>query len=155
MAKASVADWLPVILADFAGTPVADFEVRLIDFDPVRPGDLVALVPDIQTWAIPSDPTAHRLLLKVVMTAPDWFPEGRMPTNLMTLDWGDPEELAVHIASTLQDHVMDNLNTTWPDVAVDGRTVVLEPRLGPDGTPRWEGRGVEPCPFGRLADRLA
>jgi hypothetical protein len=155
VAKFSVADWLPVILADFAGTPVADFDVRLIDFDPVRPGDLVALVPDIQTWAIPSDPTAHRLLLKVVMTAPDWFPEGLVPTNLKTLDWGDPEELAVEIASTLQDHVMDNLNTTWPEVAGDGRTVVLEPRLGPDGMPRWEGRGVEPCRFGRLSDRLA
>ncbi|SNQ46157.1 conserved hypothetical protein [Frankia canadensis] len=157
MAKSSVADWLPVILADFAGTPVADFDVRLIDFDPARPGDLAALIPDIQTWAIPSDPTAHRLLLKVAMKAPDWFPEGRVPTRLMTLDWpaGDPEELTVEIASTLQDHVMDELNTTWPEVAVDGRTVVLEPRLGPDGTPRWEGRGVEPCPFGRLADRLA
>jgi len=66
-----------------------------------------------------------------------------------------PEGLAVEIASTLQDHVMDRLNTTWPDVVVDGRTVVLEPRLGLDGMPRWEGRGVEPCPFGQLAGRLA
>lgn len=65
-----------------------------------------------------------------------------------------PAGVAVEIASTLQDHVMDDLNTTWPDVLVNGRTVVLEPRLGPDGMPRREGREVEPCPFGQLAERL-
>ncbi|MDT3438746.1 hypothetical protein [Pseudofrankia sp. BMG5.37] len=158
MAKSSVAAWLPVILADFAGTPVADFDVRLIDFDPAQLGDLAGLVPTVEdqiraTGVAPADPYAHQLPLKVGMPVE----QGVEPMNLKGLDWlaGDPRGLAVEIASTLQDHVMDNLNTTWPEVAVDGRPVVLEPRLGPDGMPRWEGRGVEPCPFGQLADRLA
>ncbi|MBL7496993.1 hypothetical protein I6A84_37495 [Frankia sp. CNm7] len=152
MAKFSVSAWLPVILADFAGTPVADFEVRLIDFDPARLGDLAGLDPTVEDFirkGVAADPYAHQLVLKVAFGR-----SGAM--NLRDLDpAGDPEALAVEIASTLQDHVMDHLNTTWPEVTVDGRTVVLEPRLGPDGTPRWEGRGVEPCPFGQLADRLA
>jgi len=148
MAKSSVSAWLPVILADFAGTPVADFDVRLIDFDPAQPGDLAGLDPKSEA-SIRATWHAHQRLLMVA--APDGS------TDLMDFDWlaGDPEGLAVEIASTRQDHVMDRLNTTWPDVVVDGRTVVLEPRLGPDGMPRWEGRGVEPCPFGQLAGRLA
>ncbi|WP_157845222.1 hypothetical protein [Pseudofrankia sp. EUN1h] len=147
---ASVSAWLPAILADFAGSPVAGWDVRLIDFDPARPGDVVALIPDIDTWVIPTKPSAHLLLLKVADLI------GKSFVNVKGLDdlADTPEGVAMEIASTLQDHVMDNLNTTWPEVAVDGRTVVLEPRLGPDGTPRWEGRGVEPCPFGQLAYRL-
>ncbi|WP_045877275.1 hypothetical protein [Pseudofrankia sp. DC12] len=42
MAKSSVSDWLPAILADFAGTPVADFDVRLIDVDPAQPNEPVS-----------------------------------------------------------------------------------------------------------------
>jgi len=98
---------------------------------------------------IAADPGARQLVLQVVLDRSS----GAM--NLRGLDdAGDPADLAVEIASTLQDHVMDNLNTTWPEMTVDGRTVVLEPRLGPGRTPRWEGRGVEHCLFGRLADRL-
>jgi hypothetical protein len=155
MAKSSVSAWLPVILADFAGTPVADFEVRLIDFDPARP-DLAGLDPTVKDCVLvtrarvaPADLHAHQPLLMVAFGR-----SGSM--NLRGLNpVGSSEDLAVEIASTLQDHVMDHLNTTWPDVIVNGRTVVLEPRLGPDGTPRWEGRGADPCPFGQLADRLA
>jgi len=151
MANSSVVSaWLPLILADFAGTPVADFEVRLIDFDPAQPGDVAGLDPTVKDWirtGVAAD--AHQLVLMVAFGR-----SGAM--NLRGLDpAGDPDGLAVEIASTLQDHVMDHLNTTWPEVALDGRTVVLEPRLGPDATPGWQGRGVEPCPFGQLADHLA
>jgi hypothetical protein len=149
VAKFSVSAWLPAIRADFDGTPVADFDVRLIDFDPAQPGDAAVLIPDIDTWINPADPSAHQLVLRVAFGR-----SGAM--NLRSLDRaGDPEGLAVEIASTLQDHVMEHLTPTGPEMIVDGRTVVLEPRLGPDGTPCWEGRGVEPCPFGQLADRLA
>jgi len=151
MAKSSLSAWLPLILADFVGTPIADFEVRLIDFDPARPDGTTALIPDIDTWGIPDKPSARRLLLQVTDDVTKSF------ENVKSLDWlaDDRACLAVEISSTLQDHVMDHLNATWPDVIVDGRTVVLEPRLGPDGTPRWEGRGVEPCPIGQLVERLA
>jgi hypothetical protein len=50
MATFSVAAWLPLILADFAGTPVADFDVRLIDFDSAHPGDLAGLDPSVEDW---------------------------------------------------------------------------------------------------------
>jgi len=156
MAKSSIAAWLPAILADFAGTPVADFDVRLIDFDPAQPGDLAGLMPTVEdqvraTGVAPADPDAHQLLLRVTDTATNSL------DNMKGLGWlaDDPGGLAVEVASTLQDLVMDHLNTTWPELTVDGRPVVLEPRLGPDRTPQWEGRGVEPCPFGQLADRLA
>jgi hypothetical protein len=133
----SVFDWLPVILADFAGTPVADVDVRLIEVDSAHPGEFAWLIRE-------SAGRPRHLMLKV---------DG----GLTGLDWLalDSEGLAVEIASALQDYVMDNLNTTWPEVIADGRLAVLEPRLGPDGMPRWEGRGVEPCPFGQLAARLA
>jgi len=147
---AAVSAWLPAILADFAGTPAAGWDVRLIDFDPARPGDVVELIPDIDTWVIPTRPSAHRLLLRTADVT------GKSFVNEKGLDgFADtPEDMAVEIASTLQDHVMDHLNTTWPEMVVNGRTVVLEPRLGPDGMPCWKHRLTDPIPFGHLRNRI-
>jgi hypothetical protein len=118
-------------------------------FDPARPGDVVALIPDIDTWGIPTRFSAH-LLLKVADLI------GKSFVNVKGLDdvADTPEGVAVEIVSTLQDHVMDHLDTTWPEVAVDGRPVVLEPRLGPDGMPCWNYRLTDPIPVGHLRNRI-
>jgi hypothetical protein len=138
---ATPVEWFPQVMADFAGTPAAGADVRLIDFDPARRDALAHLIPDIETWVDPHDPAAHRLLLKVA-------------DNVRSFDElaGDPEELAVAVASTLQEFVMDETGSPWPQVSAGERRVVLEPRLDPDGKPRWEARGVHHCSFGHLAE---
>jgi hypothetical protein len=137
----SIAAWFSLIMSDFASTPAADIDVRLIDFDPARSAEFSSLIPDIGSWIDPHDPSAHRLLLKVA-------------DNVSSFDElaSDPIALAVAIASTLQDFVMDETGSPWPEVTVDGRRVLMEPRLAPDGAPRWEGRGVDHCSFGHLTD---
>jgi hypothetical protein len=135
----TIEDWLAVVLGDFSGTPVADVDVRLVRLDPARLDEVAATLPDAATWIAPGDPTARRLLLRV-------------GTNVTSLDQvaDAPAAFAVEVASYLQDVVMDELNRPWPEVpARDGRSTVLEPRLGPEGMPEWAGRGVV-REFGRL-----
>jgi hypothetical protein len=138
-----ISPWLHAVLADFVGTPVDDADVRLVDLDPAGRGDPADVIPDIETWVTPSKPNAHRILLKVA---------GNVRSVEYLID--NPPVLAVEIASTLQEFVMDETGGPWPEVTVDGRQVVLDPRVSPDGTPSWEGRGVNPCPFGEVASRI-
>jgi hypothetical protein len=123
---------MAVGLGDFAGTPVAEVDVRHIDLDPARLDELAGTLPDAAMWISPDEPTARRLLLQV----------GANVTGLDEVA-GTPAAVAVAVASYLQDAVMDGLNRPWPEVpAPDGRSTVLEPRLGPDGVPEWAGRGA-------------
>lgn len=139
----SIDEWLSVVLSDFGGTPVADADVALIDFDPMRLPEF-ADVPDAASWTVPGAPSQHRLLLRV-------------DQNVTSLDElaGSPPAAAVEIASYLQDYAMDALNRPWPQASgPDGSTTVLEPRLRSDGTPEWAGRGVT-CRFGELPALLS
>lgn len=139
----TIEDWMEVVLIDFDGTPVADVDVRIIDFDPARLDELAETLPDASMWISSDEPTARRLLLQV-------------GTNVTSLDEiaDAPTTVAVEVASHLQDFVMDQINRPWPEIrASDGRSAVLEPRLGPEGLPEWAGRDVV-CAFGRLGNAL-
>lgn len=140
----TIADWMEVVLIDFYDTPVADVEVRIIEFDPARLDEPAGTLPDATTWISADDPTARRLLLRV----------GANVTSLDELA-DAPAATAVEVASYLQDFVMDELNRPWPEIRTpDGRTAVLEPRLGQAGRPEWAGRGVV-CEFGGLGSTSA
>jgi hypothetical protein len=134
---------MEVVLIDFDDTPVADVDVRIINFDAARLGELAETLPDASMWIPADEPTAKRLLLQV-------------GANVTSLDeFADaPATVAVEAASYLQDFVMDQLNRPWPEIrAPDGQSAVLEPRLGPEGAPEWAGRGVV-CAFGSLGSTL-
>ncbi len=65
-------------------------------------------------------------------------------------DLGD-EEIAVEVASQLQDDAMDQLGAPWPSLIVpDGITAVLEPQLSSDGVAVWATKAGYSCPIGRL-----
>lgn len=133
---------LALVLRDFAGTPVATAEVRLIDFDPARPADFSTVLIEPESWVIPSAPTERRLLLAVVDNV----------TAVEPVD--DVPQIVVEIASALQDFVMDKTNQPWPEVTSDGRSTILEPALAPDGSPCWAAPDSVVCAIGELSDRL-
>lgn len=61
------------------------------------------------------------------------------------------EEIAVEIASRLQDDAMDRLGAPWPCLALPGGTdAVLEPRLTSDGFAVWTAKAGYRCPIGQL-----
>jgi len=61
------------------------------------------------------------------------------------------EEIAVEVASQLQDDAMDQLGAPWPSLIVpEGVTAVLEPRLSADGVAVWAAKAGYRCPIGRL-----
>jgi hypothetical protein len=67
-------------------------------------------------------------------------------------DLGD-EEIAVEVASQLQDDAMDRLGALWPSLIVpEGITAVLEPRLSSAGVAVWATKAGYRCPIGRLQD---
>ena len=137
MQTRTVTQWLELIRGDFAGTPVDHIDVRLVDFDPARLQDYADVLPDPGSWINFSDPTAHRLFLAY----------GGAITSLDNLN---RLEAAVHIASCLQDYVIDESEQPWPTVNIDGRDVVLDPALDA-GSPVWQhiGSGYH-RPLGQL-----
>jgi hypothetical protein len=137
----SVHDWLASILRDFSSTAVDTADVRLINLAEVAGGGTVDF-PDVASWVDPADPDSPGLLLVV----------GRNATVIAGSKEGSAEAAAVEIASYLQDIVMDDLNQPWPQVQLQGGTIVLEPRLDDSGVPVWAGRGVI-CAFGELHSR--
>ncbi len=134
--------WLPTILRDFRGTPAETAGVRLLELDPDQPDEHSEVITDPSAWLDRDDPTRHQMLMTI-------------NENVTSLDAEDTSDLAVEIASRLQDLVMDETNKPWPEMVVDGHSVVLEPGLGPDGQPRWEGNDGTYCAFGELGDQLA
>lgn len=133
---------LAVVLRDFAGTPAASADIRLIDFDPARFADFATVLAEPESWIDPAAPTERRLLLTVVHNV----------TAIEPVD--DIARIAVEIASVLQDFVIDETNRPWPEATLGGRTTVLEPGLAPDGLPCWAARGAVVCAIGDLAARL-
>jgi hypothetical protein len=131
--------WLTRIRSDFASTPAARIDVRLLAFDPAQPEEVALFLPDADEWVDSEHPLLHRLLLQIASSV----------TSVDELA-GDPSAVAVAIASHLQDYVMDQLGRPWPEVMLRGRATVLEPRLGRNRLPRWEGRGIAFCGIGDL-----
>jgi hypothetical protein len=63
----------------------------------------------------------------------------------------DDEEIAVEVASRLQDDVMDRLGALWPSLVVpEGIVAVLEPRLSAEGVAVWATKAGYRCPVGRV-----
>ena len=137
------ADILDTVLRDFVDTPAAQARPALVALDPDRLDAARAAIEAPESWLDADDPGRHRLLLRV---------GGSVSSLEEAAD--DPAGLAAAVASTLQDYVIDELGRPWPEVEIDGRPAVLEPRVGTDGAAEW-GRGeVGYCPVGGLGPRL-
>ncbi len=134
---------LLLVLRDFAGTAATTSAARLVDFDPARLELVVDLLPDPSSWVDCTDPDAHRLLF---LAAGGIFSLDDVPDATGAL--------AVEMASILQDVVIDDLFRPWPQVAVGGRSVVLEPRVGADGTAGWADHEKSFCLVGALHEHL-
>lgn len=119
-----------LVLQDFAGTAATTSATQLVDFDPAHLELVADLLPDPSSWVDHADPDAHRLFFMAAggITSLDHVPDAT-------------GALAVEMASILQDVVIDDLFRPWPQVAVGGRSVVLEPRVGADGAAEWAEHG--------------
>lgn len=60
----------------------------------------------------------------------------------------------VEMASILQEVVIADLFRPWPQVAVGGQSVVLEPRIDADGAAEWAEHGKSFCLVGTLREHL-
>lgn len=132
-----------LVLRDFAGTAATFGTTQLIDFDPAHLELVADLLPDPASWVDYANPHAHRLFF---LASGGIASLDHVPDSIGAL--------AVEMASILQDLVMDDLFRPWPEVVVGGRSAVLEPRVGPDGTAEWAEHGRSFCLVGRLREHL-
>ncbi|MDR2381275.1 MAG: hypothetical protein LBE08_08920 [Bifidobacteriaceae bacterium] len=123
---------LDLVLADFV--PVRQWlpPLELVDLN--RPNELP---PNLGAWIASPEPGEAQVLLIV-------------GDNRRRIEFGpDLVRAKVSFADYLQDEVIDRSGRPWPEVVVNGQTVVLTPRAE-GGQAMWMGQDGVARPVGEL-----